>query len=248
VVLGCGLAMIAAVLCWSLRLVPSFGGYRGPYGNIINAVAQRERNVTDMVTAVNFDYRAIDTVGEEFVLFVSVAGVAVVLRRTREEHERDQRGGRDEDDARREGLPPTSDAVRTVGLLAVGPVIVLGVYIVSHGQLSPGGGFQGGVILATALLLVYLAGRYRRMRRIGPVSLGEIADAAGAGGFVIIGVSALAAGSAFLTDLLPLGMSSTLTAGGTIPLISFSIGLEVAGGIVVILSEFLEQALEVASP
>jgi multicomponent Na+:H+ antiporter subunit B len=244
-VMAAGVGALAAFLCWGLRGIPGFGDYGGPYGNIINAVGQKERNLTDMVTAVNFDYRAIDTVGEEFILFISVAGIAVVLRRTREEHEAEDRD--EEPSLRRPNLPPTSDAVRTVSLLMVGPVVLLGVYIVSHGQLSPGGGFQGGVILATALLLVYLAGRYRRMRKIGPVTLAQLADAAGAGGFVVIGLAALIAGAAFLTDTLPLGPSSTLATGGTIALISFSIGLEVAGGILAILSEFLEQALRVAS-
>lgn len=242
VVLIAGLALFAAFLCWGLRQLPAFGNYRGPYGDIIDAVGQSQRNVTDMVTAVNFDYRAIDTVGEEFILFISVAGVAVVLRRTREEHEHEV-GEEPAREARTR--PPISDAVRAVALLLVAPTVLVGVYIVSHGQLSPGGGFQGGIVLATAVLLVYLAGRYRRMRRLGPHSVAEVADALGAGGFVVIGLAALLAGAAFLTDVLPLGAASTLTAGGTIPLISFSIGVEVAGAFVVILSEFLEQALQV---
>lgn len=242
-VLGLGLALLAAFLCWGLRALPPFGAYPGPYGDIVNGTAQSERNVTDMVTAVNFDYRAIDTLGEEFILFASVAGVAVVLRRTREEHE--DEGPGEERATRGAALPPMSDAVRAVSLLLVAPLVVLGLYVVSHGQLSPGGGFQGGVILASALLLVYLADRYRRMRRIGPLSIAEIGDAIGAGGFVVIGLAALIGGAAFLTDVLPLGISSTLTAGGTIPLISVSIGLGVAGAFVVILSEFLEQALHI---
>jgi multicomponent Na+:H+ antiporter subunit B len=245
IVLGVGLSLVAAFLCAGLHLLPAFGSYRGPYGDLINGAAQSERNVTDMVTAVNFDYRAIDTVGEEFILFISVAGVTVVLRRTSEERERE---GRDQPQPAQPAGPPISEAVRAACLLLVGPVVLLGVYIVSHGQLSPGGGFQGGIVLATALLLVYLADRYRRMQRIGSRSIAEIADAAGAGGFVVIGLAALIAGAAFLQEVLPTGVSSTLTAGGTIGLISFSIGLEVAGALTVILSEFLEQALQITSP
>lgn len=242
VVLGVGVGLLAAFLCSGLRLLPAFGDYRGPYGDIINAAAQSERNVTDMVTAVNFDYRAIDTVGEEFIVFVSVAGVTLVLRRTREEHEHE---AGDEPQPSPRTMPAISDAVRAACLLLVAPVVLLGVYIVSHGQISPGGGFQGGIIMATALLLVYLADRYRRMTRIGSRSIGEIADSLGAGGFVIVGLAALVAGAAFLQQVLPLGVSSTLTEGGTLGLISFSIGLEVTGAIVVILSEFLEQALQI---
>lgn len=243
VVLVAGLGLLAAVLCAGLRLLPAFGNYRGPYGDIISSAAQSERNVTDMVTAVNFDYRAVDTLGEEFILFISVAGVTVVLRRTRQEQERE---GRDEPRSSPRTTPAVSDAVRAACLLLVGPVVLLGVYIVAHGQISPGGGFQGGVIVATALLLVYLADRYRRMQRIGSRSLAELGDALGAGGFAVIGLAALVAGSAFLQDVLPRGVSSTLTEGGTVGLVSFSIGLEVAGALVVILSEFLEQALQIS--
>jgi multicomponent Na+:H+ antiporter subunit C len=155
-----GLAGVAALYLWGLRGIPAPGHYRGPYGDLINAAGVRERHVTDMVTAVNFDYRALDTLGEEFILFVSAAGVAVVLRRGRREHEREiaEQDGEAADEASRRRPPPTSDAVRTVCLLMVAPVVLLGVYIAAHGQLSPGGGFQGGVILATGLLLVGVYG------------------------------------------------------------------------------------------
>jgi multicomponent Na+:H+ antiporter subunit B len=132
-----------------------------------------------------------------------------------------------------------------VSLLMVAPVVLLGIYVAAHGQLSPGGGFQGGVILATALLLVYLAGSYRRMRRIGPVTLVELAEALGAGGFVLVGLAGVLSGAAFLADVLPLGTTGTLLSGGTITLISALIGLEVGASVVLIATEFLEQALEI---
>jgi multicomponent Na+:H+ antiporter subunit B len=247
VVLFTGLAGLAVLYLCALHGLPGFGHYRGPYGDVINAAGVAERHVTDMVTAVNFDYRGVDTLGEEFILFVSAAGVAVVLRRGREEREREAAGreGEEADEASSRRPPRTSDAVRMVSLLMVAPVVLLGIYIAAHGQLSPGGGFQGGVILATALLLVYLAGSYRRMRRIGPVTLVELAEALGAGGFVLVGLAGVLSGAAFLADVLPLGTTGTLLSGGTITLISALIGLEVGASVVLIATEFLEQALEI---
>jgi multicomponent Na+:H+ antiporter subunit B len=243
--LGMALVLFAGFYCAGLRLIPAVGEYRGPYGIVIDAIGQGQRNVTDMVSAVNFDYRAIDTVGEEYILFISVTGAVVVLRRVRGE----MQGGFPTESAsdKRQGrrAAPTSDAVRLSALVLVAPCVVLGLYIVSHGQLSPGGGFQGGAILTSALLLVFLAGRYRRLRRIGPIGLDELADALGAGGFVGIGVAGLVAAGALLANVLPLGTSGDLTAGGTIPLISVSIGVEVGGGLLVILSELLEQTLQI---
>ena len=48
---------------------------------MVNAVTVPERQITDAVTAVNFDIRGFDTLGEEFIMFVSVMGVALLLRK-----------------------------------------------------------------------------------------------------------------------------------------------------------------------
>jgi multicomponent Na+:H+ antiporter subunit B len=239
------LAAVAAIYLWGMHTVPQVGHYRGPYGYLINAVGVTERHATNLVSAVNFDYRGFDTIGEEYVLFIAVTGVALVLRRAPGEEE--HVGGGVSDQAQQRRLPPTSDAVRLACLFLIGPTLLLGIYVVAHGQLTPGGGFQGGVILATALLLLYLAGRYRMMKRYGPVSMAEMVDATGAGGFVLVGVAALAFGGVFLVNVLPLGTIGYLPSAGTITIISALIGLEVFGGMLVLVSEFLEQALEVRS-
>ena len=59
-------------------------------------------------------------------------------------------------------------ALRALALVLVPGLVAVGVYIVVHGQITPGGGFQGGVILATAPLGAFLAGRYLRMKAIAP--------------------------------------------------------------------------------
>ena len=140
-----------------------------PYGDVLNAVAVPERHITDVVTAVNFDYRGFDTLGEEFILFAAVVGVAIILRAQRDEEEREPH-----EFAFGRSAPRTSDAVRGLAIGLIGPTVVTGLYIVAHGHLTPGGGFQGGVVLATALLLVYLAAEYSFLRRAAPLSLIEV--------------------------------------------------------------------------
>lgn len=233
-------AGFAALFLWGLAGLPSFGNYPGPYGLVLNRVAVPERHVTDVVAAVNFDYRGVDTIGEEFILFVSVAGVAALLRTEREEI--DVEPPEDERAVRR---TPTSDAVRAFCLALIAPAIVLGWAIVAHGHLTPGGGFQGGAILASGLALIYLAGGYRTLRAISPEEGADIAEAIGAGGFVVIGFAGFIAGAAFLQNIIPLGPVGLIYSAGTIPLINLSVGIEVAGGLLVILSEFLRQALQV---
>lgn len=233
--------MIAFYL-WGLTDLPAFGHYRGPYGDVVNAVAVARTHATGVVSAVNFDFRGLDTLGEEFILFAATTGVATVLRTLRQKRE-------EKDAAETPGLeaPPTSDAVRLGALFFVGPVLVLGWFLTTHAQSDPSGGFQGGIVMATAIILVYLAGQFLVLKRVRPISLTDIAEAVGAGGFAAVGLGALASGSSFLADVLPLGTSpGAVDSSGTIALISFLVGIEVTAAFVLIVSELLEQSLIVA--
>jgi multicomponent Na+:H+ antiporter subunit B len=99
--------------------------------------------------------------------------------------------------------------------------LLVGVYIVAHGHLSPGGGFQGGVILGTAIHLIYLAGDYPALARLRPIPVFEIGEAVAAGAFVTIG----------------------LVAAGLIPPMNAAVGFEVGCALVLVLAKFFEQAL-----
>jgi multicomponent Na+:H+ antiporter subunit B len=232
-----------ALLLWGLTGLPNYGVYPGPYGDVLNQVAVAERKATNVVAAVTFDYRGVDTMGEEYILFAAVIGVAVLLRAQRDEVEQPP----DEDAADRRA-PGTSNAVRVLGLALVGPVVLFGLYMVAHGHLTPGGGFQGGVVLATGALLVFLSGEYVTLRKVRPAALIDLAESSGAGGYVTVGLLGLATGAAFLENVLPLGEPGALLSAGTIPLLNLVVGLEVAGGMVLLLSEFLEQTLVLRRP
>jgi multicomponent Na+:H+ antiporter subunit B len=233
-----GAAGLTALLVWGLSGLPDFGTRLPLYGGLVNHLAVPQRSATDVVTAVNFDYRGFDTLGEEFILFAAVLGLALLLRETRDETE-----GEIDDDAPQRRPPPTSAALRLLTLLLVPFTVLLSVYITAHGHLTPGGGFQGGVIGATALLLVYIGGEYLALRRVRPLTMVEVSKATGAGAFVLIGVGGLVFGAAFLDNFLPVRTPGELVSAGTIPLLSFAVGLEVAGGFVLLLSEFLDQLL-----
>jgi multicomponent Na+:H+ antiporter subunit B len=221
-------AGLGALLLWGVAGLPDFGHYRGPYGHVLNSVATPERHVTNVVASVVFDYRGFDTLGEEFILFASVMGVALLLRDVREEETRPR------DEVR-------SDALRLVGLGFAAGLLALGLYVVAHGYLTPGGGFQGGVVLAGAFALVYLAGSYHGYRRLTPTPALDLVEGAGAGGYAVIGVVSLLLGTAFLHNFGPLGTSGTLASGGSIPFLNVASALEVGAAFTLLFTEFLEE-------
>ena len=221
-------AGLAALLLWAAAGLPDFGHYRGPYGKVLNSVAVGERHATNVVAAVTFDYRGFDTLGEEFILFASVMGVALLLR-----HERGER--------ERLTTRIHSDAVGLGGAGFAAGLLALGLYVVAHGYLTPGGGFQGGVVVASAFALVYLAGDYRSYRALAPIPAIDFVEGTGAGGYAVVGVVSLLLGSAFLHNFGPLGTTGTLASAGSIPFLNVASALEVSAAFVLLFTEFLEE-------
>lgn len=234
--------LLFALFAWAMHDLPPFGYYRGPYGDVLNRVAVYQRHATNVVSAVNFDYRGVDTMGEESILFMAVLGVALLLRRQKKESKDEDQQSHAESQWRKP--PEPSAAIKTVTMGLVGPLVVFGLYIVLHGQLTPGGGFQGGVILATAPLLVYLAGDLETFKKITSHSLVEIGEALGIAGYVGIGLAGLFLSGSFLLNVLPLGKTGSVLSSGTIFALNICSGLAVTGGFVAATYAFLEHMLE----
>ena len=234
-------AGLLAVLVIGFTGLPSFGDYHGVYGRVLDGVGVSERHATDLITALNFDFRAFDTLGEEFILFASVLGVALILREMRGEYQRPR-----QEEAEEHMFAGASAALRALALFLIPGIIALGVYIVVHGQLTPGGGFQGGVILGAAPLSVFIAGRYLRMRRLAPHQLIELGETLGAAGYALLGCSGLVFTGVFFKDSVPLGVPGHLLSGGQMDIASVLVGLEVSGAFLVAWTEFLDQAMIVS--
>jgi multicomponent Na+:H+ antiporter subunit B len=237
VVVLVALAALAVPLAWALGGLEPFGHYAGPYGLAIERAAPGERHVTALVSAVVFDYRGLDTLGEEFILFAAAVGCSLLLRSRRAER------GESGDERERPAPPEPAAAGRALGGTLVGPLIVLGLYLMTHGQISPGGGFQAGLILVGALLLAYAAGQRLALGRVRAERLLELAESAGAGGFAVLAALGLVVAGATLQNFIALGTSGDILSGGTIPLGNLIVGLEVTGAVALVLSEFLDQAL-----
>lgn len=235
VLFALGAVGLATVAIAGARRIPPAGAYHGAYGEVLNAVAVGERKATDVVSAVNFDYRGLDTLGEEFILFASVIAVSAILRKQEDEDE--------DEDQWEPRKAPDSDAVRVLAVMLVPLMVCFGIYMVTSGAVSPGGGFQGGVVLATAPLLVYLCAHAKSYLRIAPPPLVKGGEALGAAGYAVIGFLGLFAGKAFLENVVPLGSAGQAWSGGTIFLLNLTVGAAVAAGFVELLSVFVEEVL-----
>ena len=218
------------------RHMPRFGDHTLPYGDAINEAAPRERHVTNMVSAVNFDYRGFDTLGEEFMLLCAVTGVTVLLRGTRGEQPSARPGEIVGRPFRRR-----SDGVAMICRMMGGLVLLFGVYVVLHAMTTPGGGFQGGVILASGTLLIFLGEGYRAWRRLIKSEIIDAGEGLGATLYALCGFASMALGAPFLRNIMPLGKTGDLFSGGLMLVENAGVALAVAGGFTVLFIEFLEE-------
>ena len=109
-----------------------------------------ETKVPNMVTAVLADFRGYDTMFETVVIFIAGIGIIAVLR-TFSDH---SSSAPDEPEEENEG---GDLIIRSTCHLVVPLIQLFALYVVAHGHHSPGGGFQGGVMLGASYILFALA-------------------------------------------------------------------------------------------
>ena len=227
-------AAFFGLYCYAATGLPAWGASHSAYGDYITHMAVAQRHATDTINAINYDYRAFDTLGEEFILFSAVVGVMLLLRRDKPGA---PKPGSVDDRA------PLSAAIRALALPAAGLMLLCGMYIGLHGQLTPGGGFQGGVILATAPVLVYLAENTDAFRYVTSHRAVEVVEAMGAGAYAVIGFFPLLLGVPFLTNVLPLGKVGQVFSSGTIAVISATVGVEVTAAFLLVVYTYLQEII-----
>lgn len=197
-----------------------------------------DRRSYNVVSSVIYDYRGFDTMGEQLILFAAAVGVGLLLRVQRGEVERSAR----ESIAGRE-VPSPSSALKLAGVVVMGFTFLIGVYIILSVHVTPGGGFQSGVLLASGLLAAYIASEYGVYARLAPEAVLERVESVAAGLYVAVGFAGLLVAGSFLANFVPLGSMGGLYGGGTIWVLNLIVGFEVTAGCILIFTEFLEQAV-----
>jgi multicomponent Na+:H+ antiporter subunit B len=241
---GVGALGLAVLVLVAVLGLPHFGLDAGPYARLADAVAPAERHVTEAVGAVTFDIRAVDSLGEEAILFAAVAGVAIVLEPRGSEAESPA-----EERAEREGhgRVDTSETIALVALALLPCAALLGLSVIGHGLLTPGGGFQGGVIVSAALLLLFVGGDRNAFHHGLPEPPFEAFDGAGLGSYAVIGVVGLVGGVALFDNVFSFGQFGRLTSGGMMPLLSVAVGLEVTAGTTLVVRSFLDRLVRLST-
>jgi multicomponent Na+:H+ antiporter subunit B len=240
VLFAIALVGFSVVLVRGMVAMPDAGSAADAYRTAVVTTAVEQIGAANTVSAVLFDLRASDTLGEALALFAAAAGLQLLLRQLRDdEHEIDAR-----DAASDRPEPVTTDAVRVVALGLVGPVVALSIYIAVRGHVTVGAGFQAGALAATAVVLIYLAGRYRAMHRVVPERVLDVGEAAGAGGAAALGLAGLVVTGALFTNLAGAGAFGTLASGGTMVVLSLLIAIEAAAATMLIVTEFQHQTFE----
>lgn len=120
-------------------------------------------------------------------------------------------------------------------------LFLFGVYIVLHGTVTPGGGFQGGAIAASSFVLIYLGEGYRVWRRVLHSEVLVAVEGLGTFIYVLAAAIPLAFGLAALQNVLPLGTWKDLYSGGMMLILDIAVGISVIGSFGVLLLEFMEE-------
>ena len=228
---------LGALLAWGFSGMPPFGNFHGFYGQLLNAIALPQRHTTNVVTAIVFDYRGFDTMGEEFILFSAVVGVVILLRADDDSLTQRQRV----DQVR-------SDALRFFGAVMIGAGVLVGLWLAAFGLVTPGGGFQGGVAIASGIVVLFLTAGYPAWSRLGREEALDPFEGAGAGTYVVVGLAALISGAPFLHNVLGPGLPGTLWSGGSMAIINWGVAIEVAAANLLLYSEFLQRYLSPKEP
>ena len=110
--------------------------------------------------------------------------------------------------------------------------LVFGIYVILFGTVSPGGGFQGGVIVAAAVLLLYLGYGYKTTAKAIDGETLRVGEAIGAILYTILAACGLFLGARFCQNVFfNNGAVGDLISAGTITFMSYSVGFKVLTGV-----------------
>jgi len=222
-------ALMGLALYENFILMPAYKGLEEGISNYIISSGLHDTGSLNLITAVLYDYRAFDSLGESTVIFGAVSGIVLILSRKM--------------------LPVSSRGLsfivkRTLGIMT--PFIALfSIYVITHGHLTPGGGFQGGVIFAAiSIIFSIVYGSAFDYRRYSP-QVKTAFETLGALTFLGLGIAGIFMEGYFLKNLGFLtAETGTLISAGSIPYINMGVGLKVGAGLAIIFYSMIQKTFK----
>ncbi len=219
-ILVIGMAILFAVTFFPVSIAPT------PY----LARETRDTGVANLVAGVYLNYRLYDTIFEILVFAVAVIGVRYYLT------------GKEQATV---AAVPESQAVRTSADLLFSPLLIIGFYLILFGHLFAGGGFAGGVVGGSGLLLCAIALGGDVVARRFHESVLERFEWGILATILIFALAPAWFGATPFTDMLPPGRVGDLASGGSILIYNVLIGIKVFTGTWVIIYYFTRHRGEV---
>lgn len=216
----CSVIMVALVLCASY--LPKAGSPDNPN---VNEVAERyveqgtaETGVINTVTGMILNYRGFDTFGETCVLFIASSCVMILLMVSEEKLKHLPKN-----------LEPKDDKIlQYVARIIVPVLMIFGFYVIVNGHLSPGGGFSGGAIIGSGLILYSSAFGAEKIRKFFNEKVYKSIKITALILYGCIMTYYFYTGANGIPNIFPLGTPGNILSAGMIFFINLFVGSEVA--------------------
>ena len=229
-VLLCGGLIL--VLLWTVAYLPIFGNAGNPDNNEVSARyierGLQETGAVNIVTGMILDYRAFDTFGESCVLFIASCCVLVLLRIDAASKDKHTEKRRKEAAYDRLYEPKNDIILQKCACVLVPVILIFGIYIVLNGHLSPGGGFSGGAVLGSGLILYLNAFGFKKTERFFTEKVYRRTTLCALTFYCLAKSYSFFTGANYLNSGIPLGTPGAILSSGLILPLNICVGLVVA--------------------
>ena len=226
---GVCLTMIVLLL-YTVTTLPAFGDPNHPINNEVSARyienGLQETGAVNIVTGMILDYRAFDTLGESSVLFTAAMVVLFLLRKDKESARYSQLAQTmDQNPHSDTYYEPKNDIIlQKTATILVPIVLLLGIYVVLNGHLSPGGGFSGGAIMGAGLILYVTAFGFAKMRRFFTYKTYQRVVLVALLTYALSKCYSFYTGANHIESVIPLGTPGAILSSGLILVLNICVG------------------------
>ena len=223
--------LLIGVLLFTVANLPRYGEENPHTTEVVERYIEHgleETGAVNIVAGMILDYRAFDTLGESHVLFTALICVMILLQLDK----KTIRGGYLDSyyTVKQDTYFDISkySIIMLVGTVLVPCIVLFGIYVLLNGQNGPGGGFSGGAIMGTALIMFATAFGFGPLDRVFTAKVLSLAS------FISLSFYSFAKGYVFFTGAnglenhIPKGVPGAILSGGLILPLDIAVGLVVA--------------------